>query len=175
MSLISPFLSLFLLALICDNRLKHFHCSSSATHFSALIAQSTPSFIMFFFSTLFLSCFALFSTTGWASYVLQDDYFAQGFFDQFDFFDQADPTNGFVSYKTYDAANAAGLIHNSSGQAYMGVDSENVTPYGRNSVRITSKKSYNSGLVIVDIAHMPGGICGTWYDIISIISHKYHC
>ena len=45
----------------------------------------------------------------------------------------------------------------------MGVDSTNVaTGSGHNSVRITSKKSYNHGLVILDLAHMPGGVCGTW-------------
>ena len=43
----------------------------------------------------------------------------------------------------------------------MGVDHTNVTPNGRPSVRLTSKKSYDSGLVILDLAHMPVG-CGTW-------------
>jgi hypothetical protein len=33
---------------------------------------------------------------------------------------------------------------------------------GRNSVRLVSKKSWTHGLFIADIAHMPGGICGTW-------------
>ncbi|USW54883.1 Putative glycoside hydrolase family 16, concanavalin A-like lectin/glucanase domain superfamily [Septoria linicola] len=113
------------------------------------------------FSTL-STCFVLFSTTGWAGYVLQDDYFAQGFFDQFDFFDQPDPTNGFVSYKPQDEAWNAKLISNTSSNIIMGVDSDSVTPYGRNSVRITSKKAYSSGLIVVDIDHMPGGICGTW-------------
>jgi beta-glucanase (GH16 family) len=29
-------------------------------------------------------------------------------------------------------------------------------------VRLTSKNSYTHGLVILDLAHMPGGVCGTW-------------
>jgi hypothetical protein len=33
---------------------------------------------------------------------------------------------------------------------------------GRGSVRIESKKTYTKGLFIVDLKHMPGGICGTW-------------
>jgi len=33
---------------------------------------------------------------------------------------------------------------------------------GRNSVRLVSKKSWTHGLFIADIAHMPGGVCGTW-------------
>lgn len=56
----------------------------------------------------------------------------------------------------------------SSGQnapAYMGVDYAtyitNVTQ-GRASARIESKKTFTHGLIISDIAHMPGGICGTW-------------
>ncbi len=45
----------------------------------------------------------------------------------------------------------------------MGVDHTNIaTSSGRASVRLTSQKSYNHGLVILDLAHMPGGICGTW-------------
>ena len=46
----------------------------------------------------------------------------------------------------------------------MGVDSTNVASgRGRNSVRITSKKSYNAGsLIILDLSHMPGNACGTW-------------
>jgi beta-glucanase (GH16 family) len=47
----------------------------------------------------------------------------------------------------------------------MGVDSlTTLDPSGpgRKSVRIESKKSWNHGLFIADIAHMPGGVCGTW-------------
>ena len=55
------------------------------------------------------------------------------------------------------------LISNTSSNARMGVDSSTVTPNGRPSVRLTSNKSYSSGLVVIDIDHMPGGVCGTWY------------
>lgn len=45
----------------------------------------------------------------------------------------------------------------------MGVDHTNVaTGRGRNSIRIESKKVYNHGLFILDLAHMPGGQCATW-------------
>lgn len=33
---------------------------------------------------------------------------------------------------------------------------------GRESVRISTKKTFTHGLFIADIAHMPGTICGTW-------------
>lgn len=48
----------------------------------------------------------------------------------------------------------------------MGVDySTYIYPnmtQGRASIRIESKKTYTHALIISDIAHMPGGICGTW-------------
>ncbi|KAK6405813.1 hypothetical protein LTR95_018726 [Oleoguttula sp. CCFEE 5521] len=115
------------------------------------------------FSTLVTSV-ALMSTTGWAQYVLEDDYLADGnFFDQFSFFTAGDPTHGFVDYIDQSSASDGGLINVTSTSVYMGVDYTNVaTSAGRQSVRITSNKSYNSGLVILDLEHMPGGICGTW-------------
>ncbi|KAJ4507934.1 hypothetical protein HRR88_006617 [Exophiala dermatitidis] len=45
----------------------------------------------------------------------------------------------------------------------MGVDNTNTASgRGRNSIRISSKKTYNHGLIILDLAHMPAGACGTW-------------
>lgn len=49
---------------------------------------------------------------------------------------------------------------------YLGVDYSSpltvADGVGRGSVRIESKKRYTKGLFIVDVKHMPGGICGTW-------------
>lgn len=110
-----------------------------------------------------LTSIALLSTTGLAQYVLEDDYLADGnFFDMFSFFQGGDPTHGSVNYVDQNTANNEGMIRFSNGQAYMGVDHINMAPNGRASVRVTSNKSYNSGLVILDLAHMPGGVCGTW-------------
>lgn len=44
----------------------------------------------------------------------------------------------------------------------MGVDHTTSDPKGRASVRLESKKSWNKGLMIADIAHMPDSTCGTW-------------
>lgn len=45
----------------------------------------------------------------------------------------------------------------------MGVDHQNkASGRGRDSVRLTSKASYTHGLVIIDLAHMPGSVCGSW-------------
>jgi hypothetical protein len=58
------------------------------------------------------------------------------------------------------------ITSNAGAPAYMGVDySTTIFPnmtQGRASVRIESKKTFTHGLIISDIAHMPGGICGTW-------------
>ncbi|GES60321.1 endo-1,3(4)-beta-glucanase [Aspergillus terreus] len=98
-----------------------------------------------------------------ASYSLVDDFgTGSSFFDKFDFFTSTDPTHGYVKYVDRSTATADGLLSSSNGSVYMGVDYKNVASGGRESVRITSKKSYTHGLFILDLAHMPGGICGTW-------------
>lgn len=110
-----------------------------------------------------LSFVLLFVNFSIAGYVLEDDYSPSNFFDMFTFFTDSDPTNGFVEYVSESTAQDTGLINATDSSVYMGVDYTNVAPNGRSSVRITSNKAYNSGsLVIVDIEHMPGGICGTW-------------
>jgi hypothetical protein len=98
-----------------------------------------------------------------AGYVLQDDYNSAAFFDMFDFFTESDPTHGFVQYIDQGSAWNTGLIGNANGKVYIGVDHTNVQPNGRPSIRLTSKKAYNSGsLVILDLDHMPGNACGSW-------------
>ena len=99
-----------------------------------------------------------FGTTGWAAYTLQDDYFAGGdFFQEFSFWDGSDPTHGFVQYARHD-----NLLESSPNNAKMWVSNATDAPNGRESIRITSNKSYQSGLVILDVEHMPGSVCGTW-------------
>ena len=113
-----------------------------------------------------------------AGYVIEDDYEPSSFFGMFDFFtvgsilpsprysahskQGTDPTGGYVTYVDQSTAQSQGLI-NTNGPVYMGVDHTNIASgSGRSSVRLTSKKSYNHGLIILDVAHMPGGVCGTW-------------
>lgn len=98
-----------------------------------------------------------------AQYILEDDYEPSSFASMFDFFTAADPTNGYVTYVDQETAESTGLFSTSNGTVYMGVDSTNVASgSGRSSLRLTSQKSYNQGLVILDLAHMPGGQCGSW-------------
>ncbi|KAF2096588.1 hypothetical protein NA57DRAFT_23549, partial [Rhizodiscina lignyota] len=101
--------------------------------------------------------------SGIAGYAIQDDYGASDFFGMFDFFTDSDPTHGYVEYVDQGTAQSSGLINSSSNSIYIGVDSTNTAgSNGRNSVRLTSTASYNDGLVILDLAHMPGSVCGTW-------------
>lgn len=113
------------------------------------------------FST-FIILLATLISGGLAGYSLEDDYFLGNFFDKFAFWDEEDPTHGFVVYQNRSSSEDLGLIERTSDYARWGVDSTNVTPLGRPSIRITSKKTYNYGLIVADIEHMPGGICGTW-------------
>ncbi|KAL6712074.1 hypothetical protein ACN47E_003117 [Coniothyrium glycines] len=114
---------------------------------------------MRFYTTL-ASAAALFELSI-AGYVLQDDYMTD-FFGGFNFFTGPDPTEGFVDYVDEATARSTNLINGSSEAAVSwGVDTQNQTPKGRPSVRIESKKKYDSGLIVLDVAHMPFG-CGTW-------------
>ncbi|KAJ5157008.1 uncharacterized protein N7482_008108 [Penicillium canariense] len=99
-----------------------------------------------------------------AAYTLQDDYgTTDSFFDNFDFYTDSDPTNGYVNYLDRSSASSGRLISTSGGSVYIGVDTVNTaSDPGRSSVRLTSKNTYTHGLVILDLEHMPGSVCGTW-------------
>ncbi len=74
-----------------------------------------------------------------------------------------DPTHGYVNYVDQVTAQNTGLIDIKNNQVYLGVDKTNsASDSGRSSVRLTSTASYNHGLFILDLAHMPGSVCGTW-------------
>lgn len=103
-----------------------------------------------------------------AKYSLQTDYSGAQFFEGFDFFTDPDPTSGTVLFVNEAEANGTGLagfldMGNSQTAIYMAADStsEITDGSGRPSVRLSSNQTYNHGLFIVDIQHMPTG-CGTW-------------
>jgi hypothetical protein len=67
-----------------------------------------------------------------------------------------------VKYVDEATARQSNLINGSmTTAAQFGVDITNKTPEGRPSIRIESKKKYDNGLIVLDLAHMPFG-CGTW-------------
>jgi hypothetical protein len=98
-----------------------------------------------------------------AGYNLVDDYNSTNWLDSFAFEAIPDPTNGYVTYTTQAQAQQMGLFNSSNGQVYMGVDSTYpATGTGRESIRMQSNKIYTTGLFILDLAHMPASVCGTW-------------
>ncbi|KAF5024281.1 hypothetical protein F66182_3649 [Fusarium sp. NRRL 66182] len=98
-----------------------------------------------------------------SQYTLGTTYDSSNFFTAFEFFNEKDPTNGFVEYVDADTANTQGLAGYVDGAIYMGVDYHTKNPQkGRKSVRVHSHESFTHGLFIADIAHMPGSIPGVW-------------
>ncbi|KAJ6620360.1 concanavalin A-like lectin/glucanase domain-containing protein [Mycena sp. CBHHK59/15] len=91
-------------------------------------------------------------------------YQGANFFDSWNFFTDADPTHGLVNFQSQADAQTKNLVSFLDGKAVIAVDDYTVVPAGtnRNAVRITSKKTYNPGtLIIADFAAMPEG-CGVW-------------
>ncbi|KUI66282.1 hypothetical protein VM1G_01743 [Cytospora mali] len=96
------------------------------------------------------------------TYTLQDNYDKTNFFEEFEFFSDADPTNGFVQYQDAASASSQGLAGYDQGGIYLGSDYKTMNPAnGRASTRVYSKKTYNQMLMVADVVHMPVG-CGTW-------------
>jgi len=96
------------------------------------------------------------------SYMLHANYSGTSFFDPWNFYTQGDPTHGTVDYVNAQTAQTAGLTGIRNGAVYIGCDTKNkVTGRGRQSVRISTKETWNGGLFVMDLLHMPTG-CGTW-------------
>uniref|UniRef100_A0A914CL67 GH16 domain-containing protein n=1 Tax=Acrobeloides nanus TaxID=290746 RepID=A0A914CL67_9BILA len=105
-----------------------------------------------------------FLNSGSSDYRLKKSYEGNNFFDAFDFWTNGDPTHGFVDYVDRPTAERTGLISIINGKVKISADSDNQIPHGkrgRPSIRIHSKDSYNEGLFLFDIDHMPTGP-GTW-------------
>lgn len=119
-----------------------------------------------------LSLFSCPTTAASNQYTNVKTYSGNGFYDGFNFFTDADPTHGFVTYVDKNTAINTGLTRLENGAFRMGVDSDNVydpnapyygkNGYGRPSVRLESKDPFTKGLFIIDILHMPGNVCGIW-------------
>jgi hypothetical protein len=104
-----------------------------------------------------------------ATYELVKDYGAgtSAFFNNFNFFTGADPTDGNVkyyivpnklltfSYLSKSAATSEGIIYNYGGVSYFGVDYWDIEA-NRDSVRLQSKASYSEVLIIAQFDYAPG-------------------
>jgi len=95
-------------------------------------------------------------------YTIDSNFSGNNFFNGFDFFTGGDPTHGYVTYASQAQADQWGLIKINNGKVEIYSDHTTVASgSGRRSVRLTSKKAWNSGLFLLDLEHMPTG-CGTW-------------
>ncbi|KAG9619582.1 putative endo-1,3(4)-beta-glucanase, partial [Aureobasidium melanogenum] len=96
------------------------------------------------------------------NYTLEDRWQGTNFFDNFDYHSTADPANGFVNYVDQATAISTNLTYAGDSSAFLRADSTDTNAKnGRNSVRITSKKQFHSGLFVFDIKHTPYA-CGLW-------------
>lgn len=103
---------------------------------------------------------------GAAAYELVDDYDPSVFFSKFNYYDSYDPTYGHVQYVNESVAVQNGYTYYSEegNSAIIQPDLVGKWPNGgpgRPSVRIISDNTYQNGLFILDLKHMPAG-CGTW-------------
>jgi hypothetical protein len=81
--------------------------------------------------------------------------------DQFRFFSKNDPSRGLALYQNETNAVSKGLIQMNNQSVLIKPNNKTVSSEGRESVRIHSKESYNHGLFIIDLNHIPTG-CGVW-------------
>eukprot|EP00727_Mastigamoeba_balamuthi_P000469 m51a1_g10419 putative endo- -beta-glucanase (513) ;mRNA; f:87135-88923 len=97
-----------------------------------------------------------------ARYVLSETWKGSTFWDNFNFANAADPTHGYVYYTSREEAQSWQLISNDGDRAIIKTDTTKISSgSGRASVRLESKKTYTTGLFVLDMNHMPTG-CGTW-------------
>jgi len=98
------------------------------------------------------------------SYRWVSTFIGTSFFDYFTFFNETDPTRGFVEYVDKRTALKEGLVKVvPPWSLYMGADATPVSSSkGRKSVRIHSTLYWTEALYILDLDHMPGNACGVW-------------
>jgi hypothetical protein len=108
------------------------------------------------------------SNTSSIPYTLVADYSGSSFYDGFVTFTGADPTHGLVNYTDMAFAAKQGYLafnfheQDNVTRARIGVDSVEDATAGRNSVRLTSKKTFSAGtLLVADVNHIPVGP-GLW-------------
>ncbi|KAI1848999.1 hypothetical protein JX265_013742 [Neoarthrinium moseri] len=96
------------------------------------------------------------------SYQITENWGANNFFNNFDFFE----AGGFVNYVNETYARDHELFGMKDGKPFIGVEHKlpvsNSGPFGRASVRLESKKSFGKGLFVFDMAYLPKPVDGSW-------------
>ncbi|KAH9047159.1 concanavalin A-like lectin/glucanase domain-containing protein [Lactarius hengduanensis] len=99
-----------------------------------------------------------------ASFYLQDEWIGKGFFQGWDWMTKNDSTHGRVNYVSQAKAQNKNLAYADGGKFFMRADNRTIvapSARGRDSIRISSQKTYNEAIFVLDLQHMPAG-CGTW-------------
>lgn len=104
--------------------------------------------------------FALLATATSATYVRVASVDNTSFLEQFDFFTDTDPTNGYVDFVNETVALSTGLVRLGGGQIILAAETTD-TSSPRRTVRVQSKRIYTQGIFLIDLEHVPTG-CGTW-------------
>jgi len=96
------------------------------------------------------------------AYAISDNWVGGDIFNHFTWYSGADPTHGYVYYATQAQSNSWGYTYSVGSQAFIRSDDTSISSgSGRGSVRLQSIETYNRGLFLFDVQHMPYG-CGTW-------------
>ncbi|CAE6376808.1 unnamed protein product [Rhizoctonia solani] len=109
------------------------------------------------------------------SFQLQEEIIGNKFYDAFNFETFKDPTHGRVNYVDQSFAQGNNLTFTSDSKFVMRADSVNLVKSGsrgRDSIRISSKKSYEDSVIVLDLTHMPTG-CGTWPAFWTVTTGKW--
>ncbi|WFD34991.1 hypothetical protein MCUN1_001837 [Malassezia cuniculi] len=104
---------------------------------------------------------ALSSTAQAITWKKADTIVGNDFYNKFNFFNGKDPTNGLVNYLAKEDAVQKNLTYVKDDSFVMRVDTVEIAPSGRNSVRIQSKALYENSVYILKVKHFPTG-CATW-------------
>ncbi|KAH9047156.1 concanavalin A-like lectin/glucanase domain-containing protein [Lactarius hengduanensis] len=99
-----------------------------------------------------------------AFFYLQDEWIGEEFFQGWDWVTKDDPTHGRVNYVSQAEAQNKSLTYADGGKFFMRADNRTLvapSARGRDSIRISSQKTYNEAIFVLDLQHMPAG-CGTW-------------
>lgn len=109
--------------------------------------------------TLALTCCTLVSGT---VYSWRYSFVGTDFFSGWSFWTAKDPSRGSVKYVGFTEAVQARMINATPARVYIGADTAGIaTEEGRRSVRIESRATYNEGLFVATIDHVPTG-CSLW-------------
>jgi len=81
------------------------------------------------------------------------------FFSEFTYYTGGDQTHGYVNFQ---GQGTSLTQQDSSGVSYIRADTTQNSGGPRKAIKLYSKKKWNKGLFILDVNHIPGGVCGSW-------------